>query len=310
MLRITLKQLYYFIATADAKTIAGAAEVANVSQPSISIAIAKLEEALGVDLFVRHHAQGMSLTANGKALLPTARDLIQNAIEFQGVAHSAAMEPVGEIKVGCYSMLAAIYMPAVISEFARLYPRVKVNFVEGTEDSLIPKLKDGEIEQALVYGINVPETLKVIKVGICRPYVLLPADHRLVNCKTIELADLIEEPFILINSPSGRSYYLSLFADKGLEPKIAYSPTSFEVVRGLVARGLGYSVLTTELEVNVTYDGLKLESRALPRSTRPIAVNLIRMPTRRISRIGELFQDVCRSIGDSRAASGRARKRA
>lgn len=72
-MRFTLRQLEYFIAAGETKSITLAAERINISQPSISIAISHLEQEFGVQLFIRHHAQGLSLTPAGRALLQEAK---------------------------------------------------------------------------------------------------------------------------------------------------------------------------------------------------------------------------------------------
>jgi DNA-binding transcriptional LysR family regulator len=79
MLRYSLRQLRYFVATAEALSFTGASKVLHISQPSISTAIAELEESFGVQLFIRHHASGLSLTQAGREMLGKSRDLLKNA---------------------------------------------------------------------------------------------------------------------------------------------------------------------------------------------------------------------------------------
>ncbi|MCC6303970.1 MAG: LysR family transcriptional regulator, partial [Rhodobacteraceae bacterium] len=79
MLKVTLRQIGYFVAAAETGSIAEAARIANVAQPSVSWAIQKMEELLGVELFIRQHARGVSLTAAGHRLLPQARSLLRMA---------------------------------------------------------------------------------------------------------------------------------------------------------------------------------------------------------------------------------------
>src|SRR4051794_9762573 len=85
-MRFTLRQLEYFVAAGDSGSITLASEKVNISQPSISAAIAHLETELGVQLFIRHHAQGLSLTPQGVQLLRDARALLLQADELQSVA--------------------------------------------------------------------------------------------------------------------------------------------------------------------------------------------------------------------------------
>ena len=83
MQRFTLRQLEYFVACVDAGSIAGAAASLNVSQPTVSVAINKLEDQLGMQLLLRHHAQGVSVTAAALRLVQSARSLLSHASDVQ-----------------------------------------------------------------------------------------------------------------------------------------------------------------------------------------------------------------------------------
>ena len=82
-LRYSLRQLRYFVVTAEALSFTAAARRLHISQPSISTALADLEESFGVQLFIRHHASGLSLTQAGRDLLGQARNLLKIAEELQ-----------------------------------------------------------------------------------------------------------------------------------------------------------------------------------------------------------------------------------
>ena len=89
-MRYTLRQLAYFVATGEASSILKASENIHVSQPSISSAISHLEQTFGVQLFVRHHAQGMTLTTAGRELFREARALLALAERLEGYAGELA----------------------------------------------------------------------------------------------------------------------------------------------------------------------------------------------------------------------------
>lgn len=86
MVQFTLKQLSYFVAAGEAGSILRAAENIHVSQPSISNAIAHLEDVFQLQLFIRHHAQGMSLTTAGSLLMDKAKALLRDADELKSFA--------------------------------------------------------------------------------------------------------------------------------------------------------------------------------------------------------------------------------
>ena len=86
-LRFTLRQLEYLVAVGEAGSIAVAAERVNVSSPSISTAIAQLEQEFGLQLFVRRHAQGLSLTEAGRRMVVEARAALQAAARLNDLAN-------------------------------------------------------------------------------------------------------------------------------------------------------------------------------------------------------------------------------
>ena len=295
MVRVTLKQLSYLMAVAELGSLAAAAKALHVTQPSVSVALAVMEGTLGVDLFIRHHARGVTLTPTGRQLLAPAKAILAGAEDFEAMAKAVTREPAGLLRVGCYPTLAGVLMPAIIGQLAQRYPRIKVQMVEGMEDELLPRLEQGEIELALLFGEKLPGTVKRIVVERCAPYVLLPRAHPLARKKSIWLRDLKDEPFILMDTPAGREYFLKVLNDAGVSPQIAHRSPSFEVVRGMVGQGLGYSLLVTRPKFDVTYDGLGLAYLAVKEAPSPAMVCLVRMPTARITQLAAIFQETCLS---------------
>ena len=97
-------------------------------------------------------------------------------------------------------------------------------------------------------------------------YVLLAENDPLAAQGKVALADLVERPMVLLDASPSRDYFLSLFDGIG-EPHVAYRTASFEMVRGMVAHGLGYSLLATKPASSMSYDGKAL-------ATRPLADNV------------------------------------
>src|SRR5262245_26051590 len=126
MLRYTLRQLEYAIAVADHSSVAAAAEMLGIAQPTVSAAIIKLEEQLGVQLFLRHHAQGVSPTPLGHRFLTEARSLVAHANEFQREAESAGTAISGELRIASFLTMAPAFVPGLIEQFQRRYPLISL----------------------------------------------------------------------------------------------------------------------------------------------------------------------------------------
>ncbi len=295
MLTYTLRQLEYFVATADAESVAGAAAVLNISQPSISTAILKLEDQFGVQLFVRHHAQGVSLTPTGRRMLADARSLLKHAGDLHQAARAAGDVAAGELELGCFITLAPLFMPALVSAFSKQHSGVSISLHEGTQNELVNGLKSGRFEMALLYDLDLPDTITRIELSAFEPYVLLPENHRLTERSALSLTDLRDEPLVLLDVPPSRDYFTGLFHKAGQEPNVAFSSASLEMVRGLVGQGLGYSLLVTRPHGDHTYDGCRIEARPLSHDSATSVICLARLAQTRPTRLMDAFTAFCQT---------------
>ena len=260
MIHLSLRQIEYFAAAARHGGTARAALALGVSQPSISKAIAELESLWGEQLFVRLHAKGLELTADGATRFKQARTLLRQA-ESLAMPRSTALE--GQLRLGCLTTLGARYLPEILIRMRTDYPGITVQVQEGDTETLTRQLERGALDVALMYDLGLARSVRLEPITELRPYALLPWGHALAERSTLHLRDLANEPLILINLMHSKAYFLSLFHAAGLKPQIAFESASMEMVRNMVANGLGVSLLTTRPASNVSYDGKKIACRAL-----------------------------------------------
>ncbi|WP_077001241.1 LysR substrate-binding domain-containing protein [Variovorax sp. KK3] len=261
MIHLNLRQLEYFVAAARHGGAARAAESMNVSQPSISKAIADLESLWGEPLFVRLHARGLALTAAGAARHREAHALLTQA---QALESPRSPELAGLLRVGCLSTLAPRWLPSILAQLRASHPAVEVQLHEGDTETLTRMLERGALDVALLYDLGLARPGVTIEpVAGLVPYALLPWGHRLAAHGSLALATLAREPLVLINLPHSREYFLSLFRQAGVAPVVAYETTSLEMVRSLVANGLGVSLLTTRPVHDRSQDGKRIACRRL-----------------------------------------------
>lgn len=240
-MRYTFKQLEYFVAVAECGTIAGAAEKVHVSPPSISVAIAQLEEALELRLFVRQPS-GLELTAAGNEVLSHTRTLLEQARGLQDFGSLAAGELRGKVTLGCLVTLAPLLLPEICRTFSAQHPAVTVELIEGSQDQLIGYLRRGVIDLVVTYEMHIPQDLWFEPLVGLPPLVMLDANHRFAHLPSIALKELESDPYILLDLPISRDYFLSIFSRTGVTPNIRMKSTHFEVVRSMVANGLGISI--------------------------------------------------------------------
>ncbi len=254
-LRYSLRQLRYFVVTAEALSFTAAAKRLHISQPSVSTALADLEESFGVQLFIRHHASGLSLTQAGRDLLGQARNLLKNAEDLQSTAKEMDGGMTGTISLGCLVSLAPPLMPGIISRFVQDHGGIAFRTVEAHQDALLNGLHDGSLDIALTYSLDISEGITFTPLLSLPPYVILPKTHRLARARKVSLVDLLSEPYVMLDLPHSREYFSALFDVVGTRPMAAFRSSQPEVVRGMVANGLGYSILNFPLKSNRTVDG-------------------------------------------------------
>ncbi|HWH25978.1 MAG TPA: LysR family transcriptional regulator [Pseudolysinimonas sp.] len=263
MPRFTLRQLEHFRAVAEARSFSAAAESLMLSPSAVSASITELERSLGTQLFVRKKAQGVTVTSAGTYLLDEARDLLRRADELQIGVEGDSGKLSGPIRIGCYSTLSATVLPRLIDDFSAQHPEVSITFVDGSMPELEPLLAAGQLDFIITYRINLPPRLTEVVLYRNEVNVLLPADHRLADADSIALSDMADEPLIMLDVPPSGRHTLDMLQAAGIHPEVRYTTTNFELVRSMVGRGLGYTLLMQKPVVNVSYEGLPLVAKRI-----------------------------------------------
>jgi DNA-binding transcriptional LysR family regulator len=261
--RFTLRQLEYFVAVAEAGTITAAAEQVHLSQSAMSTALVDLERAFGVQLLVRHHARGVTLTPSGEELLIAARELLRQADELDTSAHALGDGLVGRVRLGCFAILAPYLLPPLLAAVEKELPGLEVEPMEEALDGLETGLREGRFEVALSYDLGLGEGIERTELRKIRPHALLAASHPLATAGSVRLADLADEPFVLLDLPHSRDYFRSVLTAAGVQPRIRYRTWSAETARALVGRGLGWSLLNLRPTNSQSVEGRKLVAQEL-----------------------------------------------
>ncbi|SNB72600.1 DNA-binding transcriptional regulator, LysR family [Arboricoccus pini] len=302
MINISLRAIRYMVATAEAGNITEAARQLNISQPSISAAIAQVETELGVQLFVRHHARGVTLTHAGHRVVAEARLLLAHAEDFAQTAQTLGHAIRGEISVGCFPTLAARFMPGLLAAFAAKQPAISIRLFEGDQAQIMEALITGRTEIALSYDYAVPDEVESTPLAELPPWVFLAADHPLTAQPAITLEELAPLPFILLDLPHSRDYFLNLFRAAGLEPQIVFRAGSPELVRGLVGRGWGYTLHNTVPRTERSYDGMPVAVRPLIGPHAPVVITSLRLKRQTMRPAVRALADFLCDTGDVFAA--------
>lgn len=293
MLRYTLRQIEYAVAIWDHGSVAAASAHLGVAQPTLSASLAKLEEQLGLQLFIRHHAQGVSPSPAGLRFLAEARNLLTHAQDLQRDTQAVGTAVEGQLALASFATIAPSFVPPLIRSFTSLHPEVSIRMSEGTQDELFRGLRGGEVDLALLYDVDMPHDLGVTPLAAFAPHVLLPGRHRLTRLTTVPLVALKDEPFVLLDIAPSRTYFTRILENAGITPKVAFSSPSLEVVRGLVGQGLGYSILVTRPFGDHSYAGEELAVRPIADEVERGVIALAALKQMRKTRLVSAFEAHC-----------------
>lgn len=256
--RFTLRQLEYLVAVGRCGSITTAAEQLSVSPPSISNAIAQLEIEFGLPLFVRKHAQGMTLTPSGRDLVQQAAKVLEATRALSNLADRHKGTVQGDLNVGCLLTFAQILLPELRKAYTVAHPQVEFRQFQNHQMGLIEALRDASIDVALTYDLAIPTDLDFLQLGSLPPFAILPEDHPLATAPSVSLEELAPHPMILLDLPLSAPYFLSLFEKVGASPRIAERAQDMAVVQSLVANGFGYSIVNVRPPLDRAPDGRKL----------------------------------------------------
>ena len=305
-IRFTLRQLEYFVAVGETGSITHASERLNVSSPSISTSVSQLETELGIQLFIRKHARGLSLTPGGRRFLTESQTLLKSAEDLGNLATDISENVSGPLNIGCLKTIAPMVLPELRRRFERAYPAVSIKQIEADHAALLRATRDAEIDVSLTYDLNTPADMQFESLAELPPYVMLAASHRLAGQSGIAPEELVEEPMVLLDLPISSDYFLSIFTRTGLKPKISERTKDLAMVRSMVANGFGYSLANIRSRTEFSPDGKPLKLVPLTGGIQPMKLGLITSKETRKPRILSAYIDFCRDVISQESIPGLA----
>ncbi len=245
-MNVELRHLRYFIAVAEELHFGRAAQRLNISQPPLSQQIQQLEQQIGARLFARTN-RSVQLTAAGGQFLNDARHIMQSVTTAAEKAARLHRGEEGELRIGFTS--SAPFITAVsdaLFGFRQRFPGVHIQMQEiNTRQQLAP-LNEGVLDLGVMRNTPLPESLEhqlMLREPLCA---VVHRAHRLARHTTISITELAGEPFVFFDPQVGTALYaeiLSLLNRYNVTPDIAQEVGEAMTVLGLVATGLGVSVL-------------------------------------------------------------------
>ncbi|MFO7994125.1 MAG: hydrogen peroxide-inducible genes activator [Marinobacter sp.] len=261
---MTLTELRYVVTLARERHFGRAAERCHVSQPTLSVAVKKLEDELGIPLFERSK-NSIRVTETGKRIIEQAQRVLDQVGVIRDMAQDGKNQLNAPLKVGAIYTIGPYLFPHLLPELRRGAPEMPLYIEENYTASLRQKLRQSELD-AIIIALPFEEPEVVTLPLYDEPFVvLLPGGHPLTERESLTADELVQEQLLLLGPGH-------CFRDQVLEscpplvdavtrnPNSATSPalvtegSSLETIRHMVASGLGITVLPLSAATAMQYD--------------------------------------------------------
>ncbi|MEU9580716.1 MULTISPECIES: LysR family transcriptional regulator [Streptomyces] len=236
-------RLAYFAGVARTEHVTRAAREMRVPQSTLSRAVARLEEDLGVDLFARR-GRTVSLTPAGRTFLASVERALADLERAAEEVRADADPAVGKVAFGFLHTMGAETVPGLIQAFRADHPRIRFSLVQNYGEAMLEGLRRGELDLCLTSPVPDAPDLVARRLDEQKLRLVVPADHRLAPRRRIRLSEAAEETFVTLETGYGlRRITDDLCAQAGFRPRVAFEGEEAETLRGLVAAGLGVALL-------------------------------------------------------------------
>ncbi|WP_319532412.1 LysR family transcriptional regulator [uncultured Cohaesibacter sp.] len=256
---LNLRQIRYFIATAEIGQVSQAAIHLSISQSAITTAIKELEHIVGHSLFERT-AQGMKLTDAGREFLSHAYEIMSKVEEATNL-RMVSTEVSGTLTVAATYTVIGYFLPYHIERLRRRYPGLGIQLFELNRESIEEGLLTNRYDVAVLLTSNILNPELTTETLLSSPRRLwVPAQHRLLNAETVGLREISEEPYIMLTVDEASHSSLKYWSSTPYQPRIALRTSSIEAVRSLVANDQGVAILSDMVHRPWSLEGRRIET--------------------------------------------------
>lgn len=262
-------RLAYFEAVARHEHVTRAAQELGVPQSTLSRAMVRLEDDLGVALFARK-GRTVSLTPAGRTFLGSAERALAEVEKAADSVRADADPTAGKVAFGFLHTMGSETVPALIRAFRADHPRVRFQLVQNYGEAMIERLRAGGLDLCLTSPVPDAPDLVTRRLDEQRLRLVVPDDHPLATRRRIRLAEAADETFVTLEPGYGlRRITDDLCTAAGFVPRVAFEGEEAETLRGLVAAGLGVALLPPPA---VARPGVVELTVTAPRAVREIGV--------------------------------------
>lgn len=240
-------KLKVFCTVAETKSFSKTSEIIHLTQPAVSLQIQALEEVYETKLFDRSSST-VTLTPAGEVLYKYAKEILSLYASAGKVIGEITGLVKGSISIGASSTIGNYLLPAVITDFKKNHPKIKIHLLVGNTRRVVELLNSGNIDLGLVEGEVTRQKMIVEKLIPDELLLVVPAHHPWAKKKEVSIGDLTKEPFIFREGGSGtRQMIEKFFLAHGISPndlRISMILGSTEAIKESVENGLGVSIIS------------------------------------------------------------------
>jgi LysR family hydrogen peroxide-inducible transcriptional activator len=240
---LTLRQLQYAVAVAEARSFRRAAELCHVAQPSLSAQLAQLEDALGTRLFERER-RPVLLTPAGEQLVERARRLLVDTDDLMGAARQLRDPLSGALRIGVIPTVSPYLLPEIVPAIRRQHPALTARWVEDKTETLVTSLGEGKIDAALLALEAHLGTLDH-EVIARDPFVLAtPVGHPLAQARgAARLGELAGATVLLLDDGHCLRDQALSYCSRARAHEADFRATSLSTLAQMVSAGAGVTLL-------------------------------------------------------------------
>lgn len=288
---MNFRDLKYFLAIAELEHFGKAAEHCNVSQPTLSGQIKKLEESLGVLLFERTNRR-VKLTEAGNQIAMSAKRIISEMNVLQEMANSFKDPISGKFRLGAFPTVSTYIFPKIVPKINKIMPKLRLILIEEKTTSLIEKLRNGDIDAALLALPIQDDFFMSHKLFDDEFFLAVPTNHALSKYDRIDQKILQHYPLLLLEEGHClRDQALELCQLHNIAEEQDFKATGIETLRQMVKAGTGITLMPN-IAVQKNEKGIHYVAFKAPVPSRTIGLVWRKTTTREqtISHLIKLFQ--------------------
>jgi len=272
---MNFRDLEYLVAVSETLHFGQAAQRCFVSQPTLSGQIHKLEEELGATLFERTN-RSVHITAIGQKIVGHARQILEQAEVIRSLGSDQNDLLTGPLRIGAIHTLSPYLVPLFMLELQQQHPELSLELTEATTDQLVAKLRDHQLDGALLATSPPADDLKEIQLFKEPFWLAHPRDHHFYNKDEVSLADLKDEKVLLLSEEHCLSEQIisacKIDSRDSANPLPRLNASSLETLVQLVGMGLGIT-LVPALSVHggrLATDKVILREVSIPQAIRQV----------------------------------------